>query len=125
MRYAVKDRPEEEFNVELNLPEWALEPDEEALFGDPDDYYFIDEQGNLIEPGRRDPESPAFDIEGESGIDRIEEPPPAVSDDFLEQAIGGAPDGAPRDPPTPPEPPTSVNDPNFLEDDPPQELEQQ
>lgn len=125
MRYAVKDRPEEEFNVELNLPEWALEPDEEALFGDPDDYYFIDEQGNLIEPGRRDPESPAFDIEGESGIDRIEEPPPAVSDDFLERAIGGAPDGAPRDPPTPPEPPTSVNDPNFLEDDPPQELEQQ
>ena len=125
MRYAVKDRPEEEFNVELNLPEWALEPDEEALFGDPDDYYFIDEQGNLIEPGRRDPESPAFDIEGESGIDRIEEPPPAVSDDFLERAIGGVPDGAPRDPPTPPEPPTSVNDPNFLEDDPPQELEQQ
>ncbi|MEO1220741.1 MAG: penicillin-binding protein, partial [Pseudomonadota bacterium] len=121
MRYAVKDRAVEEFDIELNLPEWQLEPDEEALFGDPDDYYFIDEQGNLIEPGRRDPESPAFDIEGERALDPVEEPPAAVSDDFLDEAIGGAPSS----PPPRPDPPDSVNDPNFLRDDePPQEFEQ-
>ncbi|WP_234027212.1 transglycosylase domain-containing protein [Erythrobacter sp. KY5] len=91
MRYAVKDRPVEQFDTELNLPDWQLEPDEEALFGDPDDYYFIDEQGNLIEPGRRDPIGTPFDIDGESegGLEPIAEPPSAVDDDFLDRAIRG------------------------------------
>ena len=98
MRYAVKDRAVEEFDIELNLPEWRLEPDEEYLYGDPDDYYFIDEDGNLIEPGRRDPSNNPFGIDGERGsspIDQDEipppavEPPPAVSEDFLERATGG------------------------------------
>ena len=66
MRYAVKDRPVEEFETELQLPEWQLEPDDEYLFGDPDDYYYIDEQGNLIEPGRpSEPRDDAFDPYGE------------------------------------------------------------
>ena len=92
MRYAVKDRAVEEFDTELNLPEWRLEPDDEALFGDPDDYYFIDEQGNLIEPGRRESSQTPFDIDGEvapGGLAPIpDEPPRAVSDDFLEEATG-------------------------------------
>lgn len=110
MRYAVKDRAVVEFNTELNLPEWQLEPDEEALFGDPDDYYFIDEQGNLIEPGRREVPrgggNAPFDVQGErggGGLVPVEEPPTAVSEDFLEQAIG-APVGGdppPRQPPRP------------------------
>jgi penicillin-binding protein 1A len=83
MRFAVKKRPVEEFDVTLNLPEWQLEPDEEALFGDPDDYYYIDEQGNLVEPGRRDPEQSPFEVEGEQAA------PPAASQDFLEEATGG------------------------------------
>ena len=104
MRYAVKDRPVEKFDTELNLPEWRLEPDEEALFGDPDDYYFIDEQGNLIEPGRRD-NSRGFD-ENTPPPSHIEEPPAAVSDDFLEQAIGAPIDEGPqRSPPARPDPP--------------------
>lgn len=92
MRFAVKDRPIEEFDTELNLPEWQLEPDDEYLYGDPDEYYFIDEQGNLIEPGRRDTFEDAFDIEGErsggqSGP-RVDDPPAAASEDFLERATG-------------------------------------
>jgi len=93
MRFAVKDRPIEEFDTELNLPEWQLEPDDEFLYGEPDEYYFIDEQGNLIEPGRRDP-GETFDPEGEiSGGDGglasdADEPPTAVSEDFLERATG-------------------------------------
>ncbi|MBD2842862.1 transglycosylase domain-containing protein [Erythrobacter rubeus] len=99
MRYAVKDRAVEQFDTELNLPEWRLEPDDEYLFGDPDDYYFIDEDGNLIEPGQRDPSNNPFDIEGElrdPPVDQgqIDTPtvdaPPAVSEDFLERATGGA-----------------------------------
>ncbi|MBV7258963.1 transglycosylase domain-containing protein [Erythrobacter crassostreae] len=91
MRYAVKDRAVEKFDIELNLPEWRLEPDEEYLFGDPDDYYFIDEQGNLVEPGRRDPAENPFDVDGERpDAPPTDEPPPAVSEDFLERATGGA-----------------------------------
>ena len=104
MRYAVRDRPVEEFDTELNLPEWRLEPDEEALFGDPDDYYFIDEQGNLVEPGRAEPRDTPFDVDGElpGGLVPIEEPPTALSEDFLEEAIGGEVEKPPGDPP--PEP---------------------
>ena len=98
MRYAVKDRPVEEFDVTLELPEWQLEPDEEMLLGEPDDYYFIDEQGNLVEPGRREP-SPSPLGEGD------EDAPPAASDDFLEQATGGALPSVPREPRRPPPPP--------------------
>ena len=109
MRYAVKDRPVEKFDIELNLPEWQLEPDEEYLLGDPDDYYFIDENGNLIEPGRRDPSESPFDVEGENPVDPSEgapEPPPAVSEDFLEQATGGElpSEGGPEPPDDPPLP---------------------
>ncbi len=111
MRYAVKDRPVEEFDVELNLPDWQLEPDEEAMFADPDEYYYIDENGNLIEPGRREPAPDPFD--NEFGRDRANErrdvaplpipaqpvppsprprnsPRPAVTEDFLERATGAA-----------------------------------
>lgn len=86
MRYAVRDRPVEQFDVTLELPEWQLEPDEEALFGEPDDYYYIDEQGNVVEPGRRDPAQSPFGPEGERGPNA----PPAASQDFLEEATGGA-----------------------------------
>jgi penicillin-binding protein 1A len=80
MRYAVKSRPVEEFDVTLELPEWQLEPDAEAMFGEPDDYYYIDEQGNMVQPGRRDPAD---------GSEADPDAPPAASRDFLEEATGG------------------------------------
>ena len=85
MRFAVKDRPVEQFDVTLELPEWQLEPDEEALFGAPEDYYYIDEQGNMVEPGRRDPSQSPL------GPDELRDPdaPSAASRDFLEEATGG------------------------------------
>ena len=101
MRYAVKTRPIEEFDTDLQLPEWQLEPDDEFLYGDPEEYYFIDEDGNLIEP--LGPEQPrGMPFPGEEGEQRPDpgrrpqpepgtgpgSPPPAASDDFLEEAIG-------------------------------------
>ncbi len=86
MRFAVKNRPVEQFDVTLELPEWQLEPDEEALFGSPEDYYYIDEQGNMVEGGRRDPSQDPLGPEGE----RDPNAPPAASRDFLEEATGGA-----------------------------------
>jgi penicillin-binding protein 1A len=97
MRYAVQDRPAEEFDTELQLPEWQLEPDDEFYYGDPGEYYYIDERGNLVEPGRPsfDDGFEGFDVEGEylddPGVEDmgLPLPPPAASDDFLEQATGG------------------------------------
>ena len=110
MRYAVKDRPVEQFDTELQLPEWQLEPDDEYLMGDPNDYYFVDEDGNLIEPGIRDPMlgpgDPVFPDGGQTQ-------PQAVGDDFLDRATGRGsqqdpglraappPPGARRAPPVP------------------------
>lgn len=110
MRVAVKGRPIEKFDTDLQLPEWQIEPDEEWMFEDPgDEYYYVDEQGNLIEPGLdQDRRGPPFPVEGEqpapaeprtppaprgAGTGDRGEPPPAASDAFLERAIGGPPPG--------------------------------
>ena len=99
MRFAVKDRPLEEFDTDTDLPEWQIEPDEEFNYGDPEDYYFIDEQGNLIEPGRGAGE-PGPASEGATERTRPGEgadgEPQAVDDDFLERAIGGSQGGQPN-----------------------------
>ncbi|RZA19647.1 MAG: penicillin-binding protein, partial [Proteobacteria bacterium] len=97
MRYAVKDRPVEQFDTELKLPDWQLEPDEEFMIGDPGDYYYVDEQGNLIEPAGPDSErGMPFPVEGEQlpgGGGLVPVNPvvvsPAANDDFLERATGG------------------------------------
>ncbi len=99
MREAVKGRPVEEFDTEVQLPGWMLEPDEEYLYGDPDDYYFIDEDGNLVDPQRREVDRYDYPlpVEGEQVPGSGERPqltlPPneagqAASDDFLDQATG-------------------------------------
>jgi penicillin-binding protein 1A len=86
MRYAVKDRPVEQFDITLELPEWQLEPDDEALFGTPEDYYYIDEDGNMVEAGRPASGGAPLAPDGEHGADV----PPAASQDFLEEATGGS-----------------------------------
>ena len=84
MGVAVKGRPVEQFDTQVTLPAWQLEPDDEANLGtNPEDYYYVDEQGNLIDPARKgqDPQP------GEQGADQAA-PPPAASEDFLDQATG-------------------------------------
>jgi penicillin-binding protein 1A len=45
MTKAVASRPVEQFDTEVTLPEWQLEPDEESYFGEPDNSVFVDENG--------------------------------------------------------------------------------
>ncbi|MDD3799797.1 MAG: PBP1A family penicillin-binding protein [Novosphingobium sp.] len=90
MRQAVAKRPVEQFETDLKLPEWQLEPDDEYLYGNPNEYYYVDEQGNLVDQNRRtdwrdDPYPPPEQPAAGSGA-----PPAAASPDFLEQATGGA-----------------------------------
>ncbi len=104
MREAVRGRPVEEFDTEITLPDWQLEPDEEWLYGEPgDDYYYVDEQGNLIEPAApADRRLSPFPVEGEElppepprrpdvrtpAPARPSPAPQAASDEFLDRATG-------------------------------------
>ncbi len=98
MRVAVASRPVEQFDTELKLPDWQLEPDDEVIFGDPDNYSFIDENGNLIEPGQspgqQGPSSPGVEPppgfqgpDANSGLVPVD-PPAAANDEFLDEATG-------------------------------------
>ena len=103
MRYAVAKRPVEAFDTDLKLPEWQLEPDDEANYGNPDDYYYVDEAGNLIDPGRATEEpgqEPARDDPDDMPPGDADQggAPPAAGDDFLDQAIGR---NVPAEPPRP------------------------
>jgi penicillin-binding protein 1A len=92
MRVAVASRPVEKFDTELKLPSWQIEPDDEAIFANPDNYSLVDDQGNLIEPpsGKQrnvpqdnGPREPLVDEPG--GLETV---PPAANDEFLDQATG-------------------------------------
>jgi len=91
MRVAVATRPVEKFDTEMTLPAWQLEPDDEMLMsGSPDDYYYVDEQGNLIEPGAPLDRQPAPEDRGppaDKGLVPVA-PPPAADEDFLNEATG-------------------------------------
>ena len=104
MRYATARRPIEQFDTELKLPEWQLEPDDEAYYGQPDDYQYVDEQGNLIDPGRpqelpgepQAPRDPDEQPPAPGGVLPDIQNPQAAGDDFLDQATGR--DAPPFDP---------------------------
>ena len=83
MRVAVANRPVENFETEVTLPEWQIEPDNEA-WGEADNGVFVDQDGN---PVARDEEA----IEGEAapGDDG------GISQDWLDRMTGR---DAPRDP---------------------------
>ena len=117
MIVAVKGRPVEPFDTELTLPEWQLEPDDEYMQGNPDDYYYVDENGNMVQPGSgaQVDDLPRYE-DGSVGPGAGPGPnpalapgvPPAAGDDFLNRATGrrvpeddpglrpGAGAGAPR-----------------------------
>jgi penicillin-binding protein 1A len=89
MKVATAKRPVEKFDTELKLPEWQLEPDDEAMLGNPDDYFYVDEQGNLVDPSRRRSEDGNEPVDpdalpGEGAPDM----PQAANDDFLNRATG-------------------------------------
>ncbi|NJC35038.1 penicillin-binding protein 1A [Sphingomonas jejuensis] len=89
MRTAVARRPVEAFATEVTLPEWQMEPDEEAYFGDPDngidpsaaapgDQRFVDENGNPV--GGRDPR-----FDGPAAAPEQEQEP---DQDWIDEVLG-------------------------------------
>jgi penicillin-binding protein 1A len=69
MQVALRTRPVQSFQTEVVLPEWQLEPDDEAYYGDPD-------QGL----GGADNEAAPLDVQGQDDTDAVAAPqdqPPA------------------------------------------------
>ena len=98
MKIAVAGRPVEQFQTQAQLPSWQLEPDDEANFsGRPEDYYYVDENGNLIDPAKQAPvgaerprQAPQEQLPGGNNGGLVPaSPPPAANDDFLREATGG------------------------------------
>ncbi|WP_404373297.1 transglycosylase domain-containing protein [Sphingomonas sp. MMS24-J45] len=58
MKVAVANRPPEEFDTKVTLPEFELEPDQESYFGEADNGLFVDENGNPISQGENQPPAP-------------------------------------------------------------------
>ncbi len=87
MRVAVANRPVENFDTEVTLPEWQLEPDQEA-WGEADNGVFVDEDGNPIarEGGEGSEAIDGEPAEGDEG---------GISQDWLDRMTGR---DAPRDP---------------------------
>ena len=74
MSKAVAKRPIEQFETEVTLPEWQLEPDEESYFGAPDNSTFVDGDGYP-------PDQPATDEPREAPVLEGDAPPPPPNRD--------------------------------------------
>src|SRR3546814_7944150 len=63
MKVAVAKRPVEQFETQVTLPEWQLEPAEEAYYGQPDGGtdggMMVDENGLPIDRGQQQPDEDA------------------------------------------------------------------
>ncbi|MEP3225257.1 MAG: PBP1A family penicillin-binding protein [Parasphingorhabdus sp.] len=80
MKVAVAKRKVEKFDTELILPDWQLEPDEEELYGAPEDGIYVDENGMPIETGQ----GLEYDLEGGQAADG----PPQLDQDWIDSVLG-------------------------------------
>ncbi|MEG3088876.1 transglycosylase domain-containing protein [Sphingomonas sp. PB4P5] len=95
MKTAVASRPVEQFDTQVTLPEWQLEPDEESYFGQPDNGVFVDADGNPIEQA----EPPSDDAQEERAIAPppvSEQDPEQLDQDWIDRVLDRTPAPAPR-----------------------------
>jgi penicillin-binding protein 1A len=95
MSVAVARRPVEQFQTEVPLPDWQLEPDEEVWGNAIDETQFVDENGNPIAAGPAPVQ-----------IDPNQPPPPPPGDQQWVDDVLNRPQPVPVQPsPAPPTPP--------------------
>ncbi len=95
MKPATASRPIEQFDTQVTLPEWQLEPDEESYFGQPDNGQMaVDADGNPIEQGQ-----PPVPTDAQTGDtiprpeadqpDAVPAPPPQqLNQDWIDRVTG-------------------------------------
>jgi penicillin-binding protein 1A len=121
---AVQKRPIEKFEIEVALPNWQVEPDDEAWYGeDPSqDYMLVDPDGNPI----ADPNAPGMQPLPENsdpyGVPPVPPPPgdERLNQEWLDRAINRERAPVPRDMPPPrrrePMPPPGSREPSEAAD---------
>ncbi len=93
MKVAVAKRPVEKFDTEVTLPEWQLEPDEEAYYEGPDNGAYgggmmVDENGYPIEPPASAP-SQGYEDEPDMEVDPQDRPqPPRLDQQWIDNVLG-------------------------------------
>jgi penicillin-binding protein 1A len=93
MVQAVANRPVEQFETKAVLPDWQMEPDEEAWFGQaPQEGMQVDENGNPLHP--TDPNAPPFE---DPMLRRDGTDPEKMDRQWIDRQI------APRQPQAPPQ----------------------
>ena len=91
MKTAVAKRPVEQFETEVTLPEWQLEPDAEAYYGNPDNGsdrgMMVDENGLPIDrPQSRHDET---DETPQDEVDPQDRPaPPRIDQQWIDNVLG-------------------------------------
>ena len=90
MKIATAKRPIEAFQTELKLPQWQLEPDDESMQANPDDYFYVDPDGKIVDPASQRRSGPEGAPADEQGIPVPDggPAPAAANNDFLDQATG-------------------------------------
>ena len=93
MKVAVARRPVEQFETQVTLPEWQLEPDEEAYYGQPDNGLIVDENGLPVEAGQQQPlpleeTEPGEEEEGVSQARPVRPTPPRLDQQWIDQVLG-------------------------------------
>ena len=103
MKVAVARRPVEQFETQVTLPEWQLEPDEEAYYGQPDNGVMVDENGLPVEAGQQQPlpleeTEPGEEEEGISQARPVRPAPPRLDQQWIDQVLGRDRRGSPPQP---------------------------
>ena len=94
MKVAVARRPVEKFETEVTLPEWQLEPDAEAYYGDPnggtDGGMMVDENGLPIERARPEGSDAEDDPDQQQlEVDPQDRPqPPRLDQQWIDNVLG-------------------------------------
>ena len=100
MRVAVANRPVEEFKTEVELPQWQLEEDDEAYFGEPGEGGLADENGLPIELVPEEGGNDGVIVEGEGGSREDGENPrkPQLDQRWIDEMTGRRAQPPPRPP---------------------------
>ncbi|WP_416462882.1 transglycosylase domain-containing protein [Sphingomonas sp. VDB2] len=103
MKAAVAKRPVEQFETQVTLPEWQLEPDEEAYYGSPDNGMdggadgpggmMVDENGLPIQrPRARSPDGdsddPQMEVDPEDRPQQDRPQPPRIDQQWIDNVLG-------------------------------------
>jgi penicillin-binding protein 1A len=91
MRIATAKRPPEKFQTDLKLPQYQAEPDDEAMQNNPDNYFYVDPNGNIAnhQPTTPDGADPQYAPRNhDDTVPAGEDPNHAANDDLLDQATG-------------------------------------